>query len=168
MPQTRVRVAGSGFTTFNYRGQAIAFLDAIQDSGQRAFGGSGVEGIVPIGAEHPIEIVTSRVLDFGTLLLTIRELWNEPIWYQLAGLRGVGESITDVWRALARDPSQVSCQMIVKPPGSTVWRGKTYHNCVITDIADGETITTGALSIPKQISIAYTHKTTFTQPAQAA
>lgn len=166
MPQTKVRVAGSGFTTFNYRGQPIAFLDTIQDSGQSAFGGSGVEGIIPIGAKHPVEVVTSRVLDFGRLTLSIRELWNEPVWYQLAGLRGVGESITDVWQALAADPSAVSCQMIVKPPASNVWRGKTYHNCVVTDIADGETVTVGALSISKTIVIAYTHKTPFTQPAQ--
>lgn len=166
MPQTRVRVAGSGFTTFNYRGQAIAFLDQVEDSGQGPYGGSGVEGIVPIGAEHPIEVVTGRVLDFGSLRLTIRELWNEPVWYQLSGLRGVGESITDVWRALAADPAQVSCQMIIKPPASSVWRGKTYHNCVVTDISDREMITVNALSIPKTITIAYTHKTTFTQPAR--
>lgn len=165
MPPTKVRVAGSGFTTFNYRGKPIAFLDSIQDSGQPPFGG-GIEGIIPIGASHPVEVVTGRVIDFGRLTLSIRELWDEPVWYQLAGLNGVGETITDVWKALADDPAQVTCQMIVKPPGSSVWRGKTYHNCVVTDITDGEQITVGSLSISKNITVAYTHKTPFTAPAR--
>lgn len=164
MPATKVRVAGSGFTTFNYRGKPIAFLDNVVDSGQRALGSP--EGIIPIGAYHPIEVVTGRVLDFGTLSLTIRELWNEPVWYQLAGLDGVGDSITDVWQALAEDPAQVTCQMIVKPPGSSVWRGRTYHNCIVTDIPDGEDISVGNLSIRRTIVVAYTHKTPFTAPAR--
>ena len=41
MPQTQVRVVGSGFTTFNYNGKPIAFCEAIEDSGQRAFSDVG-------------------------------------------------------------------------------------------------------------------------------
>lgn len=168
MPPTKVRNVGSGYTSFNYRGQAIAFLDSVQDSGQRPIGGragAGTEGVIPLGAKHPVELVTSRVLNFGTLTVTIRELWNEPVWYQLAGLRGVGESITDVWEALARDPASVTCQKVIMPPGSSVWRGVTYHNCVVTDVDDREEITVDALTIAKGVTIAYTHKIPFTQPA---
>ena len=164
MPRTRVRVAGNGFSSFSYRGQPIAFLDQIQDTGQRPMG-RGLEGIIPIGYFHPIEVVTGRVVDFGTLNLQIRELWNEPVWYQLSGLRGVGETITNVWQALARDPSQVTCQMIIKPPGSAVWRGRNYHNCVVSDVDDSENITSDGLSIPRRITVVYTHKTPFTQAA---
>jgi hypothetical protein len=166
MAQTRVRVVGSGFTTFNYKGQPIAFMDRVDDSGQAAFstGGQGFEAIIPIGAEHPVEIATSRVLNLGTLACTIRELWNEPIWWQLVGLSGT-ETITDVWAALALDQAETTCQMIIKPPGSPTWRSKVYHNCVVVGIQDGESVEVGALSVQKNITIAYTHTTVLRQAA---
>lgn len=158
MPQTKVRVVGSGFTTFNYRGKPIAFLDSFTDSGQTAVGGQGgTEAITPLGSRHPVEIATSRVLAAGTLTATIRELWNQPVWYQLSGLAG-RRTITDIWDALARDPSTVTCQMLIKPPRGPT-RGKTYHGCVVTAIDDGENVTIGALSVPRNITIAYTHTT---------
>ena len=160
MPQTRVRVVGSGFTTFNYRGKPIAFLDSFRDSGQTALGGSGGwEAITPLGAKHPVEIATSRVLNPGTITASIRELWNEPVWYQLAGLGGA-RTIVDVWQRLANDANRVTCQMVIKPPnGAGRNRGKTYHGCVVTAIDDGEEVTIGALSVARNIQIAYTHST---------
>lgn len=164
MPQTKVRVVGSGFTTFNYRGVPIAFLDSFTDSGQRPFSntGAGWEAITPLGDKHPREIVTTRVLAEGTLALTILELWNEPVWFQLGGLAGTWD-IVSVYERLAADPSEVTCQMIIKPPGSSVWRGKVYHGCVVTDIGDGETVRVGALSFPRVITVVYTHATPFQQ-----
>lgn len=107
-----------------------------------------------------MEIATSRVLQGGTLVLTIRELWNQAVWRQLAGLANTN-NIVDIFEALARDPSYVTCQTIIKPPGTEnnpgAWRGKTYHNCVIVDINDGDTITVGALAVTKGITVAYTH-----------
>lgn len=160
MPNTQVRVVGSGFTTFNYRGQAIAFLEGVEDSGQRAFSdaGQGYQFIHPLGSTHPIEIATSRVLAGGTLNLTIRELWNTFVWEQLAGLAGT-RNIVDVFRRLAADPSYVTCQTIIQPPGGARPRGKTYHNCVVVDISDNDTITVGALAVTKGIVVAYTHST---------
>lgn len=162
MPNTKVRVVGSGFTTFRYRGKPIAFCEGVEDSGQRAFSdlGQPYQFIHPLGASHPVEIATSRVLQGGTLMLTIRELWNAPVWNQLAGLAKT-QNIVDIFRALAQDPHYVTCQTLIKPPGTTAgqkrWRGKNYHNCVIVDINDGDTITVGALSVTKGITVAYTH-----------
>lgn len=165
MPQTRVRVVGSGFTTFHYRGKAIAFLDQFRDSGTQAVGtggaggGPGWEPITPLGANRPVEIATSRVMGPGTITASIRELWNEPIWQQLSGLKNA-HNLVDVWQALARDTNPVSCQMIIKPPGNAgPNRKKVYHNCVVTAINDGETVTIGALSVAKDIEIVYTHAT---------
>jgi hypothetical protein len=164
MPQTKVRVVGSGFTTFNYRGKPIAFLESIEDSGQRAFSdlGQPYQFIHPLGAKHPVEIATSRVLQGGTLVLSIRELWNAPIWQQLNGL-AQAMNIVDIFEVLARDPNYVTCQSIIKPPGTenrpSAWRGKNYHNCTIVDINDGDTVTVGALSVAKGITVAYTHTT---------
>lgn len=162
--QTRTRVVGSGFTTFNYRGQPIAFLDGFADSGQRPV--AGAEPVHPIGAKFPVEIATARALMAGTLTITIRELWNEPVWYQLVGLSGTPD-IVSVYEALAAAPSEVTCQMLIKPPGSSTWRGKTYHNCVITDIADDEQVVIGTMTIARNITLMYTHTTPISQPAAA-
>ena len=162
MPQTRVRVVGSGFTTFSYRGKPIAFCEGVEDSGQRAFSdlGQPYQFIHPLGARHPLEIATSRVLQGGTLVLTIRELWNGPVWHQLSGLAG-SDNIVEIFEFLARDPNYVTAQTIIKPPGtgSSGWRGKNYHNVVVVDINDGDTITVGALAVTKGITLAYTHTT---------
>lgn len=161
MPNTKVRVVGSGYSTFTYRGKVIAFLEQVEDSGQRAFSDAGqpYQFIQPIGAEHPVEIATSRVLQGGTLNLTIRELWNTFVWEELAGLAGT-RNIVDVFRALARDPSYVTCQTVIRPPaGAGKPRGKNYHNCVVVDISDNDTITVGGLAVTKGIVVAYTHST---------
>lgn len=167
MPQTQVRVVGSGFTTFNYRGVPIAFLDSFTDTGQAPFaggGGAGWEPVTPLGDRHPREIVTTRVLSEGTLTLSIRELWNQPVWYQLAGLAGAAD-IIQVYERLAQDPSEVTCQMIIKPPGGNAWRGKIYHGCVVVTIDDRETVSIGALTMPRTITVVYTHTTPFSQGA---
>jgi hypothetical protein len=162
MPQTKVRVVGSGFTQFLYKGKAIAFCEGVEDSGQRAFSdlGQPYQFIQPLGAQHPVEIATSRVLQGGTLILTIRELWNAPVWAQLSGLAG-SRNIVDIFRVLANDPNYVTCQTVIKPPGTQnnpgKWRGKNYHNCTVVDINDGDTITVGSLAVTKGITVAYTH-----------
>lgn len=160
MPRTKVRVVGSGFTTFKYRGKPIAFCEGVEDSGQRAFSdlGQPYQFIHPLGASHPVEIATSRVLQGGTLMLTIRELWNAPVWQQLSGLAR-SQNIVDIFRVLAADPNYVTCQTIIKPPGNGKRRGKNFHNCVVVDINDGDTITVGSLAVTKGITVAYTHST---------
>lgn len=158
MPQTQVRVVGSGYTTFKYKGQTIAFCEQVEDSGQRAFSdlGQPYQFIHPLGAQHPVEIATSRVLQGGTLTLTLRELWNFKIWEQLAGLKGAN-NILSIYERLAADPEYVTCSTHIKPPGGGREYGRTYNNCQIVDINDGDTITVGALSVAKGITIAYTH-----------
>lgn len=164
MPSTKVRVVGSGFTTFTYRGQPIAFCEAIADSGQRAFSdvGQPYQFIHPLGATHPVEIATSRVLQGGTLALTIRELWAAPVWQQLSGL-AQSFNIVDIFAVLAADPNYVTCQLVIKPPGTennpAAWRGKNYMSCTIVDINDGDTIQVGSLAVTKGITVAYTHTT---------
>jgi hypothetical protein len=158
VPNTQVRVVGSSFSTFSYKGVPIAFLEGVEDSGQRAFSDAGqaYQFIHPLGYQHPIEIATSRVLAGGTLNLTIRELWNQNIWEHLSGLAGT-RNIVDVFARLAADPAYVTCQTIIQPPGGARPRGKNYHNCVVVDIADNDTVTVGALAVAKGIVVAYTH-----------
>ncbi len=93
-------------------------------------------------------------------MVTIRELWNAPIWWQLAGLAGTF-NIVDVFRALAANPQYVTASLIIKPPGTANqpgrWRGKLYQNVQVVDINDGDTITVGALAVTKGVTLAYTH-----------
>lgn len=153
--QTQTRVVGSGFTTFNYRGKPIAFLESFADSGQEPI--AQPEAIHPLGERHPVEIATPRALSAGTLTLTIRELWNGEVWQQLQGLAGTTD-IVDVFTVMAQDPTAVTCQMIIKAPDGSV-RGKTYHNCTVTRIDTSENVSMGALTVPRQITIWYTHVT---------
>jgi hypothetical protein len=162
MPNPQVRVVGSGYTTFNYDGKIIAFLEQVDDSGQRAFSDAGApyQFIQPIGATHPIEIAVSRVLQGGTLSLTIRELWNLYVWEQLSSEFAGTRNIVDIFNRLAARNTYVTCQMVIKPPvGSGTPRGKSYHNCTIVDIGDNDTITVGGLAVTKGIVVAYTHTT---------
>lgn len=94
----------------------------------------------------------------GTLNLTIRELWNTFVWEQLVGLAG-SHNIVDVFEVLAANPSYVTCQTVIQPPGGGRARGKNYINCTVVDISDNDTITVGALAVTKGIVVAYTHST---------
>lgn len=155
MVAQRVRNAGSNFTTFRYAGRSIAYLEMVADSGQEPV--TGVEAVHPLGYRHPVEMVTPRALDFGTLVLTIRELWHQEIWQQLAGLAN-SHDIVDVFEALARQENSITCTKIITPPDGKRY-GKTYHGCVISRIQDGETFDIRTLSMPKTITLAYTHAT---------
>lgn len=155
MPQTQTRVVGSGFTTFNYRGQPIAFLERITDTGQDPI--AQPQAVHPLGSRHPVEIATPRALGAGTLTLTVRELWNAPVWQQFSGLAGTDDIIA-VYERMAAEPSALTCQMIIRPPNGPV-RGKTYHGCVVTSIDTSETIEIATLTVPRNMSIWYTHTT---------
>ena len=155
-PKQRARNLGSNFTTFRYAGKNIAYLETVVDSGQQPVG-RGIEAIHPLGYRVPAEIITSRALKAGTLTLGIREIWHEEIWEQMSGLAG-SKDIIEVFERLAAQQNYVTCTKIITPPDGQKY-GKTYHRCVISRIDDGETFSIGDLSVPKTITVAYTHTT---------
>jgi hypothetical protein len=164
VPAGKVRVTGSGYSTFVYAGKPIAFLNSVEDAGQRAWSDKGqpYAFIQPLGARTPVEIATSRVLGGATLQLTIQELWNQAHWEQMAGMAGTN-NIVEIFDRLARTANYVTAQTIIKPPGTesnpSRWRGKIYHNVTIVDIMDGDTLTVGGLDVAKPVVCAYTHST---------
>lgn len=164
MAVNKARVVGSGYTVLSYNKKPIAFCEGWEDSGQRPFSdvGQPYQFIQPIGYERPVEVATSRVISGGTIMITIRELWSQPVWWQLAGLAGTWNMV-DIFKALQRDPHYVTASMVIKPPGTEnqpgKWRGKVYQNVTVVDINDGETVTVGALAVTKGITVAYTHYT---------
>jgi hypothetical protein len=157
---TKTRIVGSNFTTFVFNAQPIAWCDNVTDGGQRAGAANGpaYEAIYPLGYYHPAEFVTTRVLSEGSLTMRVRELWNAPAWQQLQGLAGTN-NIVEIMQAVASSPTPISAQMIIKPAGSSTWRGWTYHNIVITDATQSETIALGTLSMAREVTAAYTHRT---------
>lgn len=152
MSESKTRVGGSGWTVFTWRGQRLAWLQQISDTGPSPV--TSPQAIQPLDAEYPLEIVTPRALGVGTMKLTIIELWNTPHWQQLAGMEGT-QNILDVFKRQVTLGS-VSCQKIIKVPNGPL-RVKNYYGCVITDIDDSESINIGTLSMPKGLTIQYTH-----------
>jgi hypothetical protein len=160
MAKTQVRVVGSGFSTFIYNNQSLAWLEAITDLGQSVMGGGGgYEAIQPLGLNHAAEIVTGRVLNPGSIQIVVRELWNAKAWEQLQGLAGTN-NLADVFAAMATQGT-ITCQFIIKPPGQSTWRGEVYNNCTVVGIDDSEKVVVGALSVARTIDLLYTTKTPF-------
>lgn len=157
MPETTVRVVGGGYSTFNYQGQPIAYLESMRDLGQKPYS-TPTEAIYAVGDRYPREIVTQRVMATGTLQVTIKELWNTPVWWQLQGLTGT-DTISDIWDALRAQPGYVTCTKIITPPNNAPPRIINYQNCVVSEIDDGDEISIAGLSVSRSISILYTHKT---------
>jgi len=153
--QTKTRVVGSGFTTINFRGQIIAFLEGFRDSGQTPI--AQPEPIMPLGSSHPVEFATPRAKNAGTITLTIRELWNGPVWSQLQGLAN-SDDIIDIFAAVANEPSAITCQMVIRAPNGQV-RGKTYHGVIVSQIDDSETVAINTLTVAKTLVLMYTHST---------
>lgn len=156
MSQSKSRVVGSNYTVFRWNGRNIAFLEGVQDSGVQPI--AAPQAITPLGANRPTEFVTARATRAGTLTFSIRELWEKPIWQHLFGLAEAND-IVDVWEILAAQPRAITCQTIIKPPGASYRRVKTYHNCVVSSIEDGDNVTLDTLSVVKRVQALYTHAT---------
>ena len=151
----RARNVGSNFTTFQYDGQTIAYLQSVEDSGQLAI--AQAAAVQPLGYRHPVEIVTPRAVQAGTLTLVITELWHQEVWEQMSGLAGT-KDIVAVFEKLASQPNYVTCQKIITPPDGKRY-GKIYHRCVISDITDGDQVSLEKLTNQKTITVMYTHTT---------
>lgn len=164
MPSSQTRVVGSGFSVLRWQGQKVAFLESVQDQGTSPVGPP--VAVQPLDEPYPIEFAVPRAMNGGQITLTIRELWNKPVWQHLKGFEQAN-NLLDVWRAMAAMPGTITAQTIIKPPQGNYWRLKTYHNLIIADIDDSESISIGAMTVPRQISCMYTHSTRSTVAAAA-
>ncbi len=152
MPESKVRVGGSGLTVFSWQGQTLAFLQTIQDTAP-----TPVATAVPVQSitdEVPSEIVTARAVGPGTLRLTFYETWNESVWQKLPGFSS-SFNLLDVLKTQLQLGS-ISCRKIIKVPNAAP-RVKVYQNCMITDIDDGEQVNIASMVMPKGLTIMYTH-----------
>jgi hypothetical protein len=152
MPESKVRVGGSGLTVFSWGNQTLAYLQTIQDTAPTPV--AAAVAVQSITDETPSEIVTARAVGAGTLRLTFYELWNEAVWQSLPGFDNA-YNLLDVLKAQLVLGS-ISCRKIIKTPNGGL-RVKVYQNCMITDIDDGETVNIASMVMPKGLTVMYTH-----------
>lgn len=152
MADSQFRIGGSNFTTFQWQNTPLLFATTFSDTTPAPV--TGAEQIQPLDAEHPLEIITPRAVRAGTLRVTLYERWVEHTWNQLAGLAGT-TGILDIFKQQVKI-GNISCQKIIKKPDGS-FRARNYYGCVITDVNDSETIQIGTMSMPKDLTIMYTH-----------
>lgn len=153
MAQSLFRVGG-GYTSFVFNGRPLLYLDIIEDQAPQPV--AQPEDIHPLGAEHPIEIAFPVAHGSGQLRLTVKEQWNANAWEQLPGFEGT-KNIVDVFRRNMALGS-ITCQKIITTPSGRR-RVVTYHGCAIVAISDSESVNVGTVTLPKQITVRYTHRT---------
>ena len=186
--QNNTRIVGSGFTAFYWQHQLIAFLDDINDSGQAPI--VNYQAVTPLGASYPVEFALPRVRQEGTLQFTIRELWNQPVWWALGQItpstevpgtgpgtfgpgnaanvgsfNGAAVNIVDVYNTIANTPTPIVCSTVIAIPaiggGVAGYRGWSYNNINLTQIDDGEQVQIGSMTMPRNLQAVYSYKTYF-------
>lgn len=153
MPPSLFRVAG-GYTTFAFNGQNLLYVTVITDTAPQPV--ATPQPIHPLGEEHPIEIAFPVAHGTGTLVLQMVEQWESEVWQQLPGFANI-DNIVDVFRANIASGAISCTKTITLPNGGS--RIVTYYGCVITAIDESETVNIGTITLPKNITIMYTHKT---------
>lgn len=176
--RNRVRVGGSGFTVFTWQSQPIGFARQIAHTAPAPVG-PGPVAIQPMDEPYPVQVITPAAAGMGTLTLDLYELYGGKIWDRLGAkvatnnnTRVVGDDATtlrgavdlvDVFIKVASIPGEIQVVKYIRPP---VLKGKQvkpyteeYHNCVITNIVDGEEIEVGTMEVLKTITVGYTHQT---------
>lgn len=152
--ESKTRIGGSGFTTMTYRGTRLAYLQTLQDTPPQPVAGAQV--VQAIDEAVPQEIVTALAVGAGTLRLTFYELWNEPVWSKLPGLEQTNTLLEVLQRQVQL--GEVRCTKLIRSP-SGIYRVRNYHNCVLTDIDEGEQVNIGTMTLPKTLTMQYTKTT---------
>ncbi len=161
----RVRNGGSGFTSFFWQQQPIAFCRQLAHTPPTPVV-PGPTPIQPLDEPYPIDIITPAAQTVGTLQLELYELYNRKVWDHLAVIAG-SIDIVNIMIKVAAAEKPIQIVKVIQPPtlgGQVGGTGKgkyfdIFHNCVITAVEDGETIEIGTMEITKRISVMYTHTT---------
>lgn len=153
----RFRVVGSSYTVFSYAGTQIHFAETIQDQPPAPV--APPEPVQPLDERHPIEIAFPRAAGAGTLVLTLKEQWDQEIWRQLPGYQtGVINDIVDLFDRSVANGKVFCTKLIVPPPGHNP-RAVIYHGAVLVDADFGEQVAINAMTVNKTITVMYTHTT---------
>lgn len=152
MAESKTRIAGSGLTVMQWSGFRLAYLQSLQDTPPQPVAGAQV--VQAIDDPTPREIVTSLAVGPGTLRLTFYELWNLPVWAMLPGLEGSNNLLEVLNNQMKL--GEIRCTKLISAPQTGFKRLRVYHNCVITDVDEGEQVNIGTMTLPKTITLQYT------------
>ena len=155
----RFRVGGSGFSIFHWKKKPIAFARQVAHVSPAPVG-PGAVPIHPLDEPRPVEIITPAAISMGQITIELYELYGRKAWDELADLSG-SHDLQEVFMTVANTANPIDMTKFVFPPrGSRVADySETYHNCVITNVLDGETIEVGTMEVLKQVTVGYTRVT---------
>lgn len=160
----KFRVGGSGFTAFYWNGKPVAFAQNVSVTPPQPVINPSV--IQPMDARYPLQIITPGAVSEGYLSMGLLELYRTKVWDRLLEAAGAdpANDLADVFYALAALDQPINALKVVIPPESVQGEnitpyGEMYHNCVITNIEDNETIDVRTMELVKNVTMAYTHVT---------
>lgn len=148
------RIGGSGFTTMMWNGSRLAYLQVMAETPPAPV--ATAQAVQPIDESVPLEIVTAMAVGVGTLKCTFYELWNEPVWQMLPGLEGTINLLAVLKQQISL--GTVTMQKVIQSP-TGIMRSKVFHNVVITDIDEGESVNIGTMTLPKTMTFQYCYST---------
>lgn len=170
------RVGGSGFTSFWWMGQPIAFAQAVANQSPQPV--AAPVAIQPLDQEYPMQILVPAAIGPGTLQVQLFELYGSKVWDTIMTITdstsGVGTAgqlpqyndLAQVFLRLSALGTPINASKIVYPPNAGIRGGpkvrhfaELYHNCMITDIRDDENIQIGTMEVVKNMTIQYTQMT---------
>lgn len=163
----RARVGGSAFTVFTWNSNPILYARQISHQSPTPVG-PGTTPIHPMDTPYPIELITPQALTMGTLTLELYELYGSNVWERLDATLGrkSGEGPVDlagIFQSMAARSDPVRIVKYIRPPKLSGAQHhaytEEYHNCVISQVMDGETIEVGTMEVLKTMVVNYTHIT---------
>jgi hypothetical protein len=154
------RVGGSANTVFTWAGKVIGFADQVVVEPIQPV--AEPEVVQPINARRPLQIAVPAAARNGVITVTLKELYNQTVWRDLAHLADSSD-IVDIFLTLANLGPDSGIQVIKYITPHLQWAGGTYweifHDCVIANVADGETINISSMTVNKDLTIWYTYST---------
>ena len=170
------RVGGSGFTAFHWSGQVIGFAQAVGHQSPQPV--AQPVAIQPLDQQYPLQILVPAAIGPGTLQVQMFEMYNQSVWDNImritdlsagvgtAGAKSLYNDLSEIFLRLSALNKPITASKIIYPPntgqrGGPKVRGyaELYHNCMITDIRNDETIQIGTMEVVKNMTIMYTKMT---------
>lgn len=159
----RTRVGGSGFTAFFWNNHPIPFCRQLAYVAPTPVG-PGPTPIQPLDEPYVKDIITPAAQTIGTLTMELYELYNRKVWDYFAEIAGEVD-LVNIFITLAANKDPIDIKKVIWPPKLRGEQGNptvdTFHDCVVTNVEDGETVEIGTMEVTKRVTCAFTrvHRT---------
>lgn len=167
---TRAVIGGSGVTVirWSYPGQqseVIGFARSVTVTAPKAV--APEVPVQPIDRIRPIEVVAAYAQSYGTISLTLTQIYRQDAWQRLAGL-SLAQDFTDVSREIAgqTNPHGVVIERWMTPPvplsginanNTLNSYSEAFFQCVLTDIGDDVPVDVTTMLLDKVLTFAYAY-----------